>query len=203
MSKSRILTDKPSNWVDLVWRKNSSQIYKLCCSRSRDADSAKDLFQEVALRFCRSAPALQRDKPIFPWFMAVIRNTQMDLFRKKRPVPKTMMLADCCAKYAANKVVNDVCEERRSRFVRRQLDDLMVDLTVSEKLAVEYSSIGGIRAAEACLYCGMDVGTFSKRKASAFKKMRARKDFYLSSAKKMDSSTLNLEDLLTHASEFS
>ena len=47
MSKSRILTEEPPEWVEKVWRKNASQIYKLCKTQSSDDDSAKDLFQDV------------------------------------------------------------------------------------------------------------------------------------------------------------
>ncbi len=203
MSKSRILTDAPSSWVDRVWRKNSSQIYKLCRSRSRDAELAKDLFQEVALRFCRSAGVLDHDKSLIPWFRTVVRNTYMDMYRKRLPIEVSRQISDCCKLYADNKVARDVCEMRRAQFVRHQLDRLMVGLNVSEKLAIEYLNIGGIRAEEACRYCGVDKGTFFKRKASAFRKMRERKDIYLSMMKKMDSSTPNLDDLLTRASEFS
>ena len=203
MSKSRILTEQPSNWVERVWRKNATQIYKLCCARSKDTDHAKDLFQEVALRFCRSANVLDHEKPIFPWFMTVIRNTHRDLHRKNRRIVRLTDVMESGAKYSAGKIEREICENRRFLFVRNQLDKLMKPLTAAEKMAVEFSSIGGIRAEEASLFCGTDKGTFFKRKASAFKKMREKRDIYLSLLKKSDSASPKLEDLLARASEFS
>ena len=73
MSKSRILTEEPPEWVEKVWRKNASQIYKLCQTQSSDDDGAKDLFQEVALRLCRSAKSLDLNKPIYPWLRTVVQ----------------------------------------------------------------------------------------------------------------------------------
>lgn len=203
MSKSRILTEQSPNWVEKVWRKNASQIYKLCCARSKDTEHAKDLFQEVALRFCRSATVLDHDKPIFPWFMTVIRNTNRDLHRKTRRMVRLTEVMEAGAKYSAGKIEQEICENRRFLFVRNQLDDLMKPLTVPERMAVEFSSIGGIRADEACLFCGTDKGTFFKRKASAFKKMREKRDIYLSLLKKSDSASPKLDELLARASEFS
>lgn len=203
MSKSRVLTEKPHNWVEKVWRKNAPQIYKLCCARSMDTDQAKDLFQEVALRFCRSAESLDREKPIFPWFMTVIRNTHREIHRKNPLLQRQVPFMELFAHYSADKMTTEVQEGRRVMFVRRELDSLMENLSVHEKLAVEYSCIGGICAEEACVYCGIDKGTFFKRKATAFKKMREKGAYQLSLLKKEDSTCNNLEDLLTLASEFS
>lgn len=203
MSKSRILTEQPPNWVEKVWRKNAPQIYKLCCARSKDTEHAKDLFQEVALRFCRSASDLDKDKPIFPWFMTVIRNTHRDLHRKNHRMTRLMDVMEGDAKYSTGKIEQEIRENRRFLFVRNQLDNLMDSLTAPEKMAVEFSCIGGIRAEDACIFCGTDKGTFFKRKANAFKKMREKRDIYLSLLKKSDSTSPKLDELLARASEFS
>ena len=206
MSKSRILTEEPPKWVEKVWRKNASQIYKLCQFQSSDPDGAKDLFQEVALRLCRSACTLDLKKPMTPWFRAVVHNTFFDMNRRLLPVTPFSQLSDNYVAYDVLKtggVVNDVFEQRRNQFVRRELDRLMEDLSVAEKMAVEYSCIGEIRASEACLYCGINRSTFLKRKSDAIKKMRRKKNVYMSKFKNTESSCINLDDLLTRASEFS
>jgi RNA polymerase sigma factor (sigma-70 family) len=206
MSKSRILTEEPPKWVEKVWRKNASQIYKLCQFQSSDPDGAKDLFQEVALRLCRSACTLDLKKPMTPWFRAVVHNTFFDMNRRLLPVTPFSQLSDNYVAYDALRtggVVNDVLEQRRNQFVRRELDRLMEDLSFAEKMAVEYSCIGEIRASEACLYCGINRSTFLKRKSDAIKKMRRKKNVYMSKFKNTESSCINLDDLLTRASEFS
>ena len=164
---------------------------------------AKDLFQEVALRFCRSADCIDHNKPIFPWLMTVIRNTCCDLYRRSYQLVSLNVLPEYIEACYSNKAELEIRENRRVRFIRRQLDDLMEDLSVAEKLAVEYSCIGGFKVDEASAFCGTDRLTFFKRKSAALRKMRDKKDCYMSMLKKNGSSTLDLEDLLTHASEFS
>ena len=208
MANSRIFTDRPSGWVEQVWRENAPQIYKLCLARSRDAESARDLFQEVALRFCKAAHTLDPNVSLAPWFFAVVRNTYYEQFRRELPVAHYLGLTEHwarerCASYHAGKIRQEVCDERRARFVRQQLDMLMEGLSASEKMAVEFSCIGEIRAEDACLYCATDKGTFFKRKSKALKKMREKKDIFLSMQKKCGTYSFDLDELLTNASEFS
>ena len=206
MSKSRILTEKPPEWVEKVWRKNASQIYKLCQTQSSDDDCAKDLFQEVALRLCRSASSLDLSKPIYPWLRSVVHNTFFDMNRRMLPIIPLSQLSDANVPYDMNgkrNIALELQEQRKRLFVRQELDYLMKDLTAAERMAVEFHCIGEIRAAEACLYCGVNRGTFLSRKKVALKKMRKKKEVYMSKFKKNESSSLNLDDLLTRASEFS
>ena len=207
MSKSRILTEEPPKWVEKVWRKNASQIYKLCQTQSSDEDCAKDLFQEVALRLCRFANTLDLEKPLYPWLRTVVHNTFFDMNRRMLPVIPFSQLSDSSALYDVSinrmDLVQELCERRKLRFIRKELDYLMQDLTVAEKMAVEFLCIGEIPSAEACLYCGVNRGTFLGRKKNAIKKMRKKKDVYMSKFKNNESSCLKLDDLLTRASEFS
>lgn len=206
MSKSRILTEEPPKWVEKVWRKNAPQIYKLCQTQSSDDDSAKDLFQEVALRLCRSAGSLNLKKSLYPWLRTVVHNTYFDMNRRMLPVIPFSQLSESFVPYDASTkkdIAQELFEQRKLRFVRRELDFLMQDLTAAEKTAVEYLCIGEIPSAEASLYCGVARGTFLGRKKNAMKKMRKKKDVYMSKFKNNESSCLKLDDLLTRASEFS
>ena len=206
MAKSRILTEEPPKWVEKVWRKNASQIYKLCQFQSSDPDSAKDLFQEVALRLCRSACTLDLNKPMTPWFRAVVHNAFFDMNRRLPPVTPFSQLSDNFVAYDASgteAITDEVYEQRRGRVIRRELDRLMSGLSAAEKMAVEYTCIGEIRATEACRYCGVNRSTYQKRKTDAIKKMRKKKNVYVSKLKKDESSYMNLDDLLTRGSEFS
>ena len=206
MSKSRILTEEPPKWVEKVWRKNAPQIYKLCQTQSSDDDSAKDLFQEVALRLCRSAGSLNLKKSLYPWLRTVVHNTYFDMNRRMLPVIPFSQLSESFVPYDASTkkdIAQELFEQRKLRFVRRELDFLMQDLTAAEKTAVEYLCIGEIPSAEASLYCGVARGTFLGRKKNAMKKMRKKKDVYMSKFKNNETSCLKLDDLLTRASEFS
>jgi RNA polymerase sigma factor (sigma-70 family) len=206
MAKSRILTEEPPEWVEKVWRKNASQIYKLCQTQSNDDDNAKDLFQEVALRLCRSAGTLDLKKPIYPWLRTVVHNTFFDMNRRMLPVIPFSQLSDVYVPYDVTDkkdAVQELRERRKWLFVRHELDYLMEDLTAAERMAVEIHCVGEIRVADACLYCGVNLGTFLSRKKVALRKMRKKKDIYISKFKNSESSCLKLDDLLTRASEFS
>ncbi|WP_407456232.1 RNA polymerase sigma factor [Fibrobacter sp.] len=206
MSKSRILTERPSQWVEKLWSKNAPKIYKLCRSQSSDTERAKDLFQEVALRLCRSAATLDLERPIDPWFRAVVHNAFCDMNRRVLPVIPFSHFSESFIEYHARglpSIAKEVCEDRRGKYVRKTLDHLMEDLSSAEKLAVEFSCIGEMGTTEASLFCGVERSTFTKRKSKALKKMRQKKDIYMASLKNSESSRLNLEDLLTRASEFS
>lgn len=205
MEKSKILTDQPSDWVERKWREYASQIYKQCRYRSIDKESAMDLFQEVALRFCKSSGIIDQNKPLLPWFSAVIRNTHHDLHRRVLKTTPLSKLSDCRVAYhpGFSKERDEIVDFRRERFIRGRLDLFMQELSSAEKLAVEFSCIGGISAKEACVYCGVDKGTFSKRKCKAIKKMKAQKESYLAEVENNGSLNLNLDDLLMRASEFS
>lgn len=205
MSKSRILTEKTPKWVEKVWRKNASQIYKLCQFKSNDPDGAKDLFQEVALRLCRSAYTLDLKKPVDSWFRTVVRNAFSDMNRRVPPVVPFSCLSDNSATYDASGGVIDqeVLEKRRRRALRDELDFLMGCLSPVEKMAIEYSYIGEIPATQASLFCGVSRSTFLKRRSEAIKKMRRKKSEYMSKQKNNESSCTNFDDWLTRASEFS
>ena len=206
MAKSRILTEESSQWVEKLWSKNAPKIYKLCRSQSSDKESAKDLFQEVALRFCRSADTLDLNRPAEPWFRAVVHNAFCDMNRRVLPVVPFSYLSESFIEYNArgmSSIAKEVSENRRGRCIRKTLDYLMTDLSAAEKMAIEFSCIGEICSSEASLFCGVDRSTFVKRKSGALRKMRKKKDIYMSSLKKNESSSLNLEDLLTRASEIS
>lgn len=206
MSKSRILTEKTPKWVEKVWRKNASQIYKLCQTQSRDDDGANDLFQEVALRLCRSADTLDRNKSLYPWLRTVVHNTYFDMNRRMLPVIPFSRLSDSFVPYdpfCQKDIIQEMQELRKWRFIRRKLDYFMEDLTAAERMAVEIHCVGGIHVDEACLYCGVNRGTFLNRKKVAIRKMRKKKDVYMSKYKNNDTSCMKLDDLLTRASEFS
>lgn len=121
------------NWKEKVWCENASQIYKLCSNKSRDNEVVKDLFQDVALRFCKSSPDLDTSKSVLPWFAKVVNNTFYECYRKYRKVtpishlkfePKNNIVAESVTKYRPlfNSMVAEIEEERRERYIRKELD---------------------------------------------------------------------------------
>ena len=209
MSKSRILTDEPSNWVETVWRKNAPKIYKLCRARSRDLESAKDLFQEVALRFCYNAPHMDHDKPILPWFLLVLRNAAID---QRRQSVRSIPISRINTYRSREKGYSyDLCEHVagyssgifQEKALHHELNYLMSDLNRFEKLAIEYCFIGGVGLAEAGKMFGLTRSTFYKKRCTALKKMVQKKNERAILLQNKDAPPFVLQDLLTQATEIS
>ena len=209
MSKSRILTDTPSNWVETVWRKNAPKIYKLCRARSSDSESAKDLFQEVALKFCYNAPRLDHDKPILPWFLLVLRNAAIDQRRQSiRSIPISKINQN---KSREKGFQYDLCEHVagystgifHEKILQHELNYLMSNLNRFERLAIEYSFIGGIGLTEAGRMFGLTKSSFYKKRCKALQKMVQKKDERAILLQNKDAPPFLLQDLLTQATEIS
>ena len=90
MSYTGFLCNRPPDWVGAVWEKYSYRIYKLCLQKCGTKEEADDLFQEVALRFCKKAGELKYGSHLLPWFNTVLLHCHYSEYRKKvtnREVP--------------------------------------------------------------------------------------------------------------------
>ena len=192
-----------------MWRDNASQIYKLCRVWSSDYESAMDLFQEVALKFCCFAPSFDRRKPTLPWLLAVVRNTAINQLRRSvRAVRIVKTEADVKSE---NDFVGNVADNvadysvggHYERMLQHELDFLMSDLDRSERLAIEYSFIGGYCLTDAGKIFGMTKSAFCKKRSKAFCKMVQKKNERAVLLKKKDAPPFILSDLLTQATEIS
>ena len=59
------------DWIESIWQRYSGTIYKLCVSKCKAEEDAKDLFQTVALKFCQNAASLKERRFFFHWFSCV------------------------------------------------------------------------------------------------------------------------------------
>lgn len=198
MSNRRILTEENQK-LENVWRAYSSKIYKLCNGWSESPESADDLFQEVALKFCKSARFLNLEGSLYQWFSTVIRNTHHDLHR--RHVQETPMshLSDSQAIYEVfpqSASVHYHDGEKMDR-VQSELEFLMSDLTPAERKTVELTYIHGFTLLDVCEMHGLERSLLVKHRQSALLKMRQMKDDRDVFFKKNDAPALVLEDLLT------
>lgn len=205
MKISRIFTDKPTNWVEDVWRKNASQIYKLCQKRSSSREAADDLFQEVALKFCKSAPTLNDKTPLKSWLRAVTLNTHYSIFRKKDLLLPMSRLREEQATYEAypEKSALHFCDGAREMNARRELKNYMEILEPIERMIIELNYIGEISMDNLVRFLGISKSQISKIRTSALKKMRQKKIDFDSSQKITETPSILLEDLLTRFPEIS
>lgn len=206
MPKPGIFTDSPSHLisessrVETIWKENASKIYKLCSARSSDREAAEDLFQDVALKFCRSASTMNLMEPMYPWFSAVIRNSHFDQFRRRGNVTVMSSLSkDAMERSVLPRISIRFQDDYREILVDQELRFLMSDLSSFEKFLVNCSLIGGETLVSISQQTGLSKNMMSKRRLLALSKMRKKKKDRDERLEKGDAPPVLLEDLLTRA----
>lgn len=192
---------KLPGWVDEIWRANASRIYKLCQQKCGCKEEADDLFQEVALRFCKNANSLDISIPVFPWLSTVMFRCRSDLFRR-RMIPASM-LCESVAEYDCG--VEEMIPEKspeselNESSVKREFDTLMQVLTPYEKMIVELSVVGGMTLDEVSRIFGVSKGSVSKRRLDAFEKMREKMKMQGEEIRLITGKEASLHDIIENA----
>lgn len=205
MENTRIFSEEVSIRLENIWRKNAPQIYKLCCKRSSTKEAADDLFQEVALKFCKYAKNLNLDTALWPWFYRVTLCTHFDLYRREKMVLPFSVLRE-------NQAAYDVYPEQSSVHFRNEsrenkaaalLKTFMQVLDPEEALVTELTYLGGFLLKDAARILTRNRGYLSKLRCRAVNKMRKEKRQRDAILEKIDAPMVLLEDLLTRNNEIS
>ena len=170
---------RPPNWVGPVWEKYSYRIYKLCLQKCGTKDEADDLFQEVALRFCKKARDLKYGTYLLPWFNTVLLNCHYSDYRKKganREIPFSFLRESIASYDSRGDDENLVLPKENIRLdaVMAEFSVLLEVLTPLEKMIVELSVLGGLRVIDLSQLFGLSKGCIAKRRMVAFQKMREK-----------------------------
>lgn len=176
MDCRKSLQKRLPDWVDEIWRANAQRIYKLCLMKCESKEDADDLFQEVALRFCKNADRLDVSVPVFSWLATVMFRCRSDFYKKKmQSVP---VLCEPEAEYVCD--VEDLIPERKNEdeldelSVKKEFDYLIQDLTPYEKMLIELSVVGGMTMEEMSRILGISKASVARRRMEAIKKMQKK-----------------------------
>lgn len=178
MSYPGFLGNRPPNWVGSVWKKYSYRIYKLCLQKCATRDDADDLFQEVALRFCKNAGELNNHVHLFEWFQTVLLHCHYNDYRKRHHVHEIPF-----SSLAEPKSIYDACgadayikpEENLSmEAVLTEFSLLLEVLNPLEKMIVELSVVGELSIREMSQLIGLSRSSISHRREVAIQKMREK-----------------------------
>ena len=162
---------KDAKWLEETWNAYSPQIYNLCRTQCGNREDAKDVYQNVALRFCQSAPKIVYEDSIFPWLVQVFRNCFYDHVRFRQKQSPFSMVADVVGDYMA-------IPAERSVFYRpgnQRNDDLkraLGSLSKSDKELIDLTFRKGLTTEELSTIYGVSVNTIVKRRHSAIKRTR-------------------------------
>ena len=178
MSHSDFLYNRPRHWIGSVWKKYSYRIYKLCLQKCATKDEADDLFQEVALRFCKNARKLNNQIHLFSWFQTVLLHCHYNECRKgykTREIPISC-LCEPKSNYRARAAdaYRQAEENLRMDAVMDEFTFLLEMLNPLEKMIVELTVIGGLSIRELSRLIGLSRGSIVHRRNVAFKKMETK-----------------------------
>lgn len=160
-------------WVETTWLELSPQIYKLCVKKCGKTEDAKDLFQDIALKFCKNAEKLMVRDKAFPWLIVVSRSCWSDMVEKKHSTFAASTLRDEPVPY-------DVLSENRSVFhnekdsIAFDFDHCFLFLSPVERFIIKLMCIGRASCDEVAGILGLSTNSVRKRKHRAMKKIRAK-----------------------------
>lgn len=86
----------PDNHYD-VWAAYAPSIYKLCLKKCGNVEEAQDFFQEIYLKFHKSADVVAHHPEPFLWFARVIENYKNSVLRKELSRQRLANEALACA----------------------------------------------------------------------------------------------------------
>jgi len=177
MSYTDFLCDRPPSWVGSVWKKYSYRIYKLCLQKCASKEDAEDLFQEVALRFCKKAKELNNKKGLYAWFQTVLLNCHYSIYRKKmdRMVPLSSLHEHVCD-YDCMETVKFVVPDEKisSEALMNEFSLLLDELNPLERMIVELSVVGDIGIRDLSRLIGLSKVNIIARRNEAFEKMKLK-----------------------------
>ncbi|SIO41634.1 RNA polymerase sigma-70 factor, ECF subfamily [Fibrobacter sp. UWB11] len=178
MSYKGFLGNRPPNWVGSVWKKYSYRIYKLCLQKCATKDEADDLFQEVALRFCRNAGELNNQIHLFAWLQTVLLHCHYNDYRKRHQIHEIPFscLSEPKAAYEASGA--DACvapdDDLGMEAVMGEFSLLLEALNPLEKMILELSVVGGLSLRDLSLLTGLSKGSVVHRRQVAIQKMQEK-----------------------------
>ena len=177
MSYTDFLCDRPPNWVGSVWKKYSYRIYKLCLLKCVTKEDADDLFQEVALRFCKKARELNNRRGLYAWLQTVLLHCHYSFYRKKkdRMVPLSNLHEQVCD-YDSMETVKFVVPDEKinPEAVMNEFSLLLDELTPLERMIVELSVVGNLSIRDLSRLIGLSKANLIVRRNLAFEKMKLK-----------------------------
>jgi len=163
---------KNGNWVEEAWKTYSPQIYNLCRMSCVSSEDAKDVYQNVALRFCQNANKIKYGDSIYPWLFQVFRNCFYDYARHRQKQAPFSVVSDVIGDYM-------VLPAEKSVFYREgnqkndELDRAVGSLSRRDRELIDLTFHKGLTTEELSALYGVSFNTITKRRKSAIKRARS------------------------------
>lgn len=171
MRASKNKNTKNDEWVEEAWRTYSPQIYNLCKMSCGSCEDAKDVFQNVALRFFKYAKSIKYGDSVYPWLFRVFRNCFYDYVRFRQKMMPFSIASDVMGDYMSLPAESSVFY----REGNQKNDDLLRvvnSLSSSDRELIDMAFHKGLSTEELSALYGVSFSAIAKRRKSAIKRAR-------------------------------
>ena len=173
MTNQNLEKTKAREWVEQVWKKHGDIIYKLCAIKCASTEEAKDLFQTVALKFCRNAMTLMSGGDALGWIVKVLHNTYLDSVPARDRFSPMSYGAERRPDYEPFRMEDSAFfSPPGGADVAYLLDKVSPILNPVEKMILDMTFLGGISTDMQCNILGLSKNAIRKRRYFALKKIR-------------------------------
>lgn len=163
---------KGDRWLEEAWGTYSPQIYNLCRMNCANREDAKDVFQNIALRFCQSARNIEYGDSIYPWLFRVFKNCFYDYARLRQKVMPFSVVSDVVGDYMALPAERSVFY-RRGNQKNDELQRVVASLSRRDRELIDLTFQKGLTTEELSTLYGASFSAIVKRRRSAIKRARA------------------------------
>jgi RNA polymerase sigma-70 factor (ECF subfamily) len=163
-------------------------------------DEADDLFQEVALRFCKKAGELNNQVYLFEWFQTVLLHCHYNDYRKRHRVHEIPFssLAEPQRAYDARGADAYIKSEENisKEALVGEFSLLLETLNPLEKMIVELSVVCELSLRDLSELIGLSKGCIAHRRQIAFKKMQEKMEMQKDQIKMITGREATLREII-------
>lgn len=173
--------------LDEIIRQNAPRLRSFVRARVSNRDDAEDIVQDTFLQFVRTISIM--DNPVgqvTSWLFTVARNLVINHGKKRREEEFPYVRHDDDEWFMADLSEVMIASDSDSPdmlmlrdMVWNELDNVLAELPLEQRRAVEMTEVEGLSVKEAAEKMGVSVGTFLSRKHYAVIHIRSRmRDLY-------------------------
>lgn len=155
-------------------------LFNVAMRMTRNREEAEDLIQETYLKMHRFSHTFNKDSNLKAWLFKILRNTFINLFRKKIREPQVVNYGDAEDFYLFNKITNKRKDDSLpgesvlslEEFLEDEVKNALENLPLVFKEVVLYSDIEGLTYEEISDVIGCPIGTVKSRLYRARKQLQ-------------------------------
>ena len=150
---------------DELFRRYEGRSYAFFLRRTRSADDARDLYQDLFLRIHRFRARFDPSQGFESWFFTIARHVYIDHLRRSRGIEEGF--GDWLADPAPN------CDAERQTIARSEAHRILAGLSPEQEAVLVAAKVGGLDYAEIAKELGKTVAAVKQVASRTIRRIRA------------------------------